>query len=52
LVRAAESAQDAAIFIIAAFTGLRRGELVALRRRPAGSGHPAPSEYGEHSLIF
>jgi integrase len=33
LVRAAESAQDAAIFLAAAFTGLRRGELVALRWR-------------------
>jgi len=31
LVRAAESAQDAAIFMSAAFTGLRRGELLALR---------------------
>jgi integrase len=31
LVRAAESEQDAAIFVTAAFTGLRRGELVALR---------------------
>ncbi len=33
LVRAAESEQDAAIFLTAAFTGLRRGELVALRVR-------------------
>ena len=33
LVRAAQSAQDAAIFLTAAFTGLRRGELVALRWR-------------------
>src|SRR6185437_7800855 len=31
LVRAVESAQDAAIFMSAAFTGLRRGELLALR---------------------
>src|SRR5215210_4303556 len=30
LVRAAESEQDAAIFLTAAFTGLRQGELVAL----------------------
>jgi integrase len=30
LVRAAESEQDAAIYLTAAFTGLRRGELVAL----------------------
>ena len=33
LTRAAESEQDAAIFLTAAFTGLRRGELVALRWR-------------------
>jgi integrase len=33
LVRAAASEQDAAIFRTAAFTGLRRGELVALRWR-------------------
>ena len=33
LVRAAESEQDGAIFLTAAFTGLRRGELVALRWR-------------------
>jgi integrase len=33
LVRAAESDQDAAIFLTAAFAGLRRGELIALRVR-------------------
>ena len=33
LVRAAGSVQDAAIFLTAAFTGLRRGELIALRWR-------------------
>jgi integrase len=33
LVRAAASEQDAAIYLTAAMTGLRRGELVALRRR-------------------
>jgi integrase len=33
LVRAAASAQDAALFLTAAFAGLRRGELVALRIR-------------------
>src|SRR5215211_4129541 len=33
LVRAAASEQDAAIFLTAAFTGLRQGELVALRWR-------------------
>jgi integrase len=31
LVRAARSEQDAAIFLTAAFTGLRRGELIAIR---------------------
>jgi integrase len=33
LVRAADSEQDAAIFLTAAFTGPRRGELIALRWR-------------------
>jgi len=33
LVRAADSEQDAAIYLTAAFTGLRQGELVALRWR-------------------
>ncbi len=33
LVRSAGSEQDAAIFLTAAFTGLRRGELIALRWR-------------------
>lgn len=33
LVRAATSEQDAAIYLTAAFTGLRRGELLALRWR-------------------
>lgn len=33
LVRAAASEQDAALFMTAAFTGLRRGELLALRWR-------------------
>jgi len=33
LVRAAASEQDGAIFLTAAFTGLRRGELLALRWR-------------------
>jgi integrase len=33
LVRAAASPQDAAMYLTAAFTGLRRGELVALRVR-------------------
>jgi len=33
LVRAAQSEQDAALYLTAAFTGLRRGELLALRWR-------------------
>jgi integrase len=33
LVRAAPNGQDAALFLTAAFTGLRRGELIALRWR-------------------
>src|SRR5919109_112982 len=33
LVRAADSGQDAAIYLTAAFTGLRQGELIALRWR-------------------
>jgi integrase len=33
LVRAAGSEQDAAVYLVAAFTGLRRGELLALRWR-------------------
>jgi len=53
LVRAAESEQDAAIFLTAAFTGLRRGELVALRWRDvdfAGSIIRVAGSYSEGHL--
>src|SRR5215212_6611035 len=53
LVRAAESQQDAAIFLTAAFTGLRQGELVALRWRDvdfAGSAIRVSASYTNGEL--
>jgi integrase len=53
LVRAAEDEQDAAIFLTAAFTGLRRGELVALRWRDvsfAGQYLRVTASYTEREL--
>jgi integrase len=53
LVRAAASEQDAAIYLTAAFTGLRRGELLALRWRDvdfAGSTIRARGNYSEGVL--
>jgi len=49
LVRAAGSKQDGAIFLTAAFTGLRRGELVALRWRDVDFQRSAIRVSGSYS---
>ena len=49
LVRAAASEQDAAIFLTAAFTGLRRGELIALRWRDVDFEHSSIRVSGSYS---
>jgi integrase len=53
LVRAASSEQDAALYLTAAFTGLRRGELLALHWRDvdfAGSVIRVRASYAGHAL--
>lgn len=49
LVRAATSEQDAALFLVAAFAGLRRGELLALRWRDVDFERQAIRVQGNYS---
>jgi integrase len=50
LVRAAESDQDAAIFLTASFAGLRRGEVVALRVRDVDFANRVVRVEGSYGL--
>jgi integrase len=50
LATAAESDQDGAIFRVAAFTGLRMGELIALRWRDVDFDGESLHVYGSYSL--
>jgi integrase len=50
LIKAAASDQDAAIFCFAAFTGLRLGELLALRWRDVDFDRLVVRVYGSYSL--
>lgn len=50
LVAAAASRQDGAIFLVAAFTGLRMGELIALRWRDVDFDGEALHVHGSYSL--
>ena len=55
LVRAADTEQDAALYLTAAFTGLRRGELLALRWRDvdfAGSTVRVRASYAGRALTL
>jgi integrase len=49
LVRAAPSEQDGVMFLVAAFAGLRRGELIALRWRDVDFGGSALRVHGNFS---
>ncbi|MGO9321230.1 MAG: tyrosine-type recombinase/integrase [Solirubrobacteraceae bacterium] len=50
LVASAASDQDAAIYLLAAFTGLRMGELIALRWRDVDFDGESLHVYGSYSL--
>jgi hypothetical protein len=52
LVRAAASEQDAALFLTAAFIGLRMGELLAPRRGESRSSGRPHDRHGGDELIL